>query len=123
MEEYNKLFERYTQLKNQYTQLEDQYTQLEKQYSENTIIQSMNDMKLRYEELVANTVSFGTYEKTSEKYEKLRRVVSSSEILIEHITNVIKKLENQTTEECRTKLYKAQIELLILKEILQEASS
>uniref|UniRef100_A0A6C0H6I8 Uncharacterized protein n=1 Tax=viral metagenome TaxID=1070528 RepID=A0A6C0H6I8_9ZZZZ len=113
--------DKYQTLLTKYNELTEKYEQLQHDYSENTIVESMNDMKRKYEQLIANTVPAYKYTLLSEKYERLSRTFISSEILIDHIIKGLKKLETVSAMDRTNFLYKRQLELLILKEILQDS--
>jgi len=111
----------YQKLLSKYDELQKKYNQLEHDYSENTIIESMNDMKRKYEQLVANTVPSYKHNMLSEKFDRVSHTILSSEILIEHIVKGLKKIETISSMERINLLYKVQLELIILKEILQDS--
>ncbi|NBP00274.1 MAG: hypothetical protein EBU90_09150 [Proteobacteria bacterium] len=104
-----------------YNELTEKYQKLQHDYSENTIVESMNDMKRKYEQLVANTVPAYKYNLINEKYERLSHTFIGSEILIDHIVKGLKRLETVSAMDRTNLLYKIQLELLILKEILQDS--
>ena len=55
--DYIKLQEDYVKLQEDYVKLQEEYDKLLNDYSENVIIQSMNDMKQKYDTLLRSTVS------------------------------------------------------------------
>jgi hypothetical protein len=120
METCNTISEKtYNELLEQFEELKQSHQQLCNDYAENTIVQSMNDMKTQYEELIASTVSTYRYGLIQDKYHKLYRTTSSAGVLIDHILKVVKQIELEYV--CNNiKINKVQLELNILKEILED---
>ena len=113
--------DKYQTLLSKYNELLEKYNQLEHDYSENTIVESMNDMKRKYEQLIASTVPSYKYSLLNEKYERATHTIIGSDILIDHIVRGLKKLETMNSIDRTNSLYKVQLELIILKEILQDS--
>lgn len=118
--DYNILYEKNQKVIKEYEELDNKYATLVDNYKENTIIQSMNDMKKKYDSLIANTVPNYRYNMLNTKYEELVKVITSLEIFINHISKAVKNLEDTSTYDSNL-VYKIQLELLILKEIIQDA--
>lgn len=113
--------DKYQILLSKYNELLEKYNQLEHDYSENTIVESMNDMKRKYEQLVANTVPAYKYNLLNEKFERVSHTVHGSDVLIDYIIKGLKKTETMGAIDRTNSLYKIQLELIILKEILQDS--
>lgn len=113
--EYNKLFEEYTELEDKYTELEDKHDEVLKEneelkvklteLNENTIISSMNDMKQKYEELMANSVCLSKYETIKRYYKtnyELVRTCANIQIILKNniysLKNVVRRDLNRIKE-------------------------
>jgi len=114
--------EEYKKLEFEYTELVDKYTNLLSDYSENTIIQSMNDMKAKYEELIATTVPEYKYNQLLEKCIRLENDRRAGVVLLEHIIRNLSQCESVRILNCERvrNLEKAKIGLTLLKEIFEE---
>jgi hypothetical protein len=73
-------------LKADYSLLFEKYSKLQEETSENTIIQSMNDMKIQYQEILRNTVSKEKYEDLLMEYERLYSTIHGIKILIQNVS-------------------------------------
>jgi hypothetical protein len=71
-------------LKDDYSLLYEKYSKLKQETSENTIIQSMNDMKIQYQEILRNTVSKDKYDDLLIEYERLYSTIHGIKILIQN---------------------------------------
>jgi len=101
-------------------ELEVELETLRAEFSENTIIQSMNDMKDRYNHLVATTVGLPNYNKIKGELEEIKRKIIGVGVLVDHVINILKSIETETyMTNVKNKIYKIELELLILKEILE----
>ncbi len=111
----------YNQLKLEYNQLKLEYNQLKLEYSENHIIQSMNDMKEKYERLVSTSIPNHKYQLVLEKYSKLYKHTTSSIVLLDHIGKNIRSIEKMSfIHEIKNLLRKIDLQLTTTKDILQE---
>lgn len=109
------------QLKFELDQLKLEYNQLKLEYSENHIIQSMNDMKERYERLISTSVPNHKYQLILEKFTKLYKHTSSSIVLLDHIGKNIRSIEKMSfIHEIKNLLKKIDLQLTTTKDILQE---
>lgn len=107
-------------LKKEKDEIESKYNCLQKDYSENTIIQSMNDMKERYEQLMLNTVSRYRYENLLKKYNCYSKKICTINILLHHTMKRLKILEQNALDGNEMDLYRIEFELLTIKEILED---
>lgn len=115
---YRKL---YQDLKVEYETLQAQFKALEQEYSENTIIQSMNDMKEQYEELLRTTVSMYRFRSVEDKNNKLILNATACSIICNHLVRLLKEIETNIFDtSSRDNLYKAQVQSSIIKEILDD---
>lgn len=135
--EYNKLQSEYDQLqsdrdelqsnhedlKADYHQLNLDHTNLQNDYSENIIIQSMNEMKSRYERLVQTTVPNFKYKLLSEKYISLVKRSSGCCVFIDYIIKLLRELDTIRSNENNRQISKIEIQLQNIKEILEEELS
>jgi hypothetical protein len=114
----------FEELEREYAELHEKYEKLLSDYSENTIIQSMNDMKAKYDELLLSTVPLFKYNQIVDKCNKYEKERQASILFLTHITNCLVLCENPRMFNCdRVKqLQKAQSGLTLLKEILESDS-
>ena len=101
-------------------ELERKYKKLQFDYSENTIIQSMNDMKKRYDNLILNTVSKYKYDLIAKKSNDQSKKICTTVVLTNHILKRLKILEQYINEGVEMDLYRIEFELLTIKEILED---
>lgn len=106
-------------LQEQYEELLDKYDLLETQYSDNIVIQSMNDMKVKYDNMIKNTIPSYRYNALLNKYNTLLKNNSGSVVLLEHVLKMLKKIENNIMYD-KNILFKAELELLTIKDILED---
>lgn len=116
---YDELNSSYHEVKDSYEELKSSYNELNESYKENTIIQSMNDMKRKYDNLVLNSVPSYKYKLLTTKYEELLKVSTSADVIINHAVKLLKTLENNSSYDSNT-VYKIELELIILKEIIDD---
>jgi predicted nucleic acid-binding Zn-ribbon protein len=116
--EYTTLKTEHTTLQEEYTNLKKEYSTLKKEYSENIIIESMNDMKQRYDRLMQSTVPKHKYTLIYDKYSRLIRYFSGCSVLIDHVLKTIKKL-NRTLYNQDIK--QIEMELITTRDILEES--
>ena len=91
-------------LKDDYTCLYDKYSKLLQETSENTVLQSMNDMKIQYQELLRNMVSKDKYEDLLIEYQKLYSTIHGLKILIQNVNKHVNT--NDTVIYSRIKIIK-----------------
>lgn len=106
----NSLQNDYSNLKQEYLDLHEKYTKLLNETSENTVLQSMNDMKVQYQELLKNMVSKDKYEDLLIEYQGLYSTIHGLKILIQNI--------NKHVRTSDTVVY---MRIKILKEIINDA--
>jgi len=99
---------------------EKELEKLQQEFSENTIIQSMNDMKIRYENLIDTTVSLAKYNRLLDKYNNLYRIIYSSDIFLDHACAIAAHLENVVYDSTHKNLTTLVTELKILKDIFTD---
>jgi hypothetical protein len=75
--ELNIMTEKYNKLLNENEVLKKTISEL----NENTIIESMNDMKIRYQELMNSTVSLEKYNTIQSMFKKAVKVINGIEII------------------------------------------
>jgi hypothetical protein len=115
---YRKL---YQDLKVEYETLQSQLKALQQEYSENTIIQSMNDMKDQYEELLRTTVSMYRFRSVEDKNNKLILNATACSIICNHLIRLLKQIETNIFDtNSRDNLYKAQVQSSMIKDILDD---
>lgn len=120
-EKYDGLQEKYDNLQHEYTTLQEKYDSLQENYSENIIIQSMNDMKIKYENLIKSSVSIYKYQILQEKFTRLIRGFSGCSVLIDHTIKVLKESKNTNFTDKKNLISKAELELITIKEILEDS--
>lgn len=118
--DYEELQNEYTELKTNHEELQTQHEDLKTEYSENVIIQSMNDMKLRYERLIESTVPNYKYNMLLEKYNHLIKYFTAAAVLLDHINKNIKSIDK--TFYTQDKLLKQiEMEIQTTKSILEDS--
>lgn len=97
------------------------YEELHQETNENTIIQSMRDMKEQYEELQLLTVSKYKYENIVEKYLNLKRTCEAVLVLVNHSHNILLKRERGLFNESILKRIDSSLTVIhdVLNEILK----
>jgi len=83
----------YAELTVKYENLKIEMMRLKEEYQENTIIQSMNDMKVMYDELVQKM------DKVANTVEDINQIIKAVELMIETIID-----NNSVKYELKTKL-------------------
>lgn len=107
------------ELKQSYECLLMEYTRLKEEYQENTIIQSMNDMKKRYDELLETTVSIYKYNRLKTRMEASNNRIIAAVILLERILELLKPVNANGGYLSTTNCFKAELEMSIIKDILE----
>jgi predicted nucleic acid-binding Zn-ribbon protein len=108
-------------LKRDYENLLVEFNKMKLEYSENTIIQSMNDMKDRYNELVNNTVSLYKYKTLETKYNNLYKGCYSSLAILSHIKKLLGKIEKRYIYDPTKSIDRANNDLDTILEILEDS--
>ena len=119
--DYGKLQKDYGDLQEELTKLEEEHAKLKHDYSENVIIQSMNDMKERYEEMIQNTVSKGRYIELNEKYKALTKKATTASVLATHVHKLLKSSEEHMENAGKNFIYRAELELSLIRELIEES--
>jgi hypothetical protein len=108
------------ELQIKYDELLKKYDDLLEECKENVIMESMNEMKHKYNDLVKHTVPVYKYNLLTKKYEVTYTTLLSCGAIIDHIAKVLKGLE---TRYDTSKILQAQLELIMLKDIINESLS
>lgn len=108
-------------LQKDYDKLQEEYDKLLNDYSENVIIQSMNDMKQKYDTLLRSTVSLYKHQILQDKFTNLIRSFSGCSVLIDHTIKVLKQTKNANLLDKKNLISKAELELITIKEILEDS--
>ena len=108
-------------LKKDYENLLVEFNKMKLEYSENTIIQSMNDLKDRYNELVSNTVSLYKYKTLETKYNNLYKGCYSSLAIVGHIKKLLGNIERRYIYDPTKSIDRANNDLDTMLEILEDS--
>ena len=115
-----KLQSEYAKLQSEHAKLQSEHAKLQNDYSENTIIQSMNEMKERYQRLLQTTVPNYKYKSLSEKYIVLIKKITGCCVLIDYIIKIFKQIDlirpNDTIQMSRIEM-----QLLTIKDLLEDS--
>lgn len=108
-----------TDLKEEYMKLKEEHEKLIRETSENTIIQSMNDMKEEYERVIQNTVPINRFKALEKRYALLFTTCEAAVVFLEHNRKNIFQMNRYNYDEkaCR----KAEMEIIVIKDIIQDA--
>jgi hypothetical protein len=120
-EDYNILYENFIKLENKHNKLIAEHSNLTEEFRENVIIQSMQDMKERYERMLRTTVPKIKYDILFEKYLKLLKIFSGCTVLLDHTTGLLHKAENCYNTEYKNYLKKIETDISIIKDILEDS--
>jgi hypothetical protein len=112
--------DKYIYLLDKYTKLLKNYKSLCNEYSENTIIESMNEMKERYEQLQKDTVSIYRYNELDKKYKKQNKVITAIYVIIENTINRLRDMDFNMMYDKQKDIYRCEIELMIILELLEQ---
>ena len=117
---YEETKSKYEDVKCMYAQLKNEYDVLTLEYSENTIIQSMNDMKERYEELVNSSVSLYKYEYLEKKWNNMKEKGTTVVVLLDYLASSLRKMEYDINYNSFLDEKKVEFQMIIMKELLEE---
>lgn len=120
-DDYQALSEKFQKLSEDHRRLSEDHQELLTNYSENMIIQSMNDMKAKYDLLMKSSVSSHRYNLLQEKFTRLIKGFSGCSVLIEHTIKVLKEAKNVNIIDKKNLISKAELELITIKEILEDS--
>lgn len=119
--EYSTLKLDHDELQRKYEDLVLEHATLKNDYTENVIIQSMNDMKDKYERLLQTTVPNHKYNLLYEKYVKIIKYFTTCSILLEHVHKLIRQVERSIyTLETKTVVHKIETEINITRDVLED---
>ena len=121
-EKYDRLQTEYDRLQTEHEKLKSDNDKLSLEYSENVIIQSMNDMKQRYERMLETTIPKHKYDLLYEKYTKVVKHSSACTVLINHILSLFKQLNRLIYGlDVKPIINKIEVQLITTKDILEES--
>ncbi len=118
-EQYNNLLREHLQLKEQYKTLNGNFEKLKEETSENTIIQSMNDMKIEYERVMKDSVPLYRFTNVKERYDSLYQTCQAAVVLLERIRKKISTIHRFEMDE--TTARKAEMETIVVKDLIKDA--
>lgn len=119
--DYTTLHENFSQLERKYLELNTQHSNLVEEFKENVIIQSMQEMKERYERILKTHVPKIKHDILSEKYFKLLKTSSGCTVLLDHATNLLNQTEKSYPSDYRNYINKISIDISIVKDILEDS--
>jgi hypothetical protein len=108
----------YKKLREDYDKLLKDYTALQHECTENTVLESMNDMRDRYNHMLQTTVSIHKYNDVEEQCNKLVEGTIAIKVLTEQISKHMINLESKIVFDSQKLMKKAQVELVIIKDII-----
>lgn len=114
----------YEELVCENNRLRKELDDLKYEYQENTIVQSMNDMKRRYDKLLDTTVPIEEYKRVESRNVSNENKLIAARVFIDKIVNDLRIYEQ---EHMRTemdiynnyKIYRIQLKLIFLKDVLE----
>lgn len=118
VDSYDSLMEQYTKLQEEYNILNEKYDILKKETSENTIVQSMNDMKEQYDHVIQNTIPLYSFKKLEERYDDMSKTCKAVVVLMEHNRKQIAHLNRYNYDD--KIIRKAEIEMIVIKDLIQD---
>lgn len=108
-------------LKRKYDALVLEHETLKHDYSENVIIQSMNDMKDKYERLLQTSVPNHKYSLLYEKYIRMVKYMTTSSVLLDHTYKLVRQVERLVyTNDIKSTVNKIENEINITRDILED---
>jgi hypothetical protein len=121
LENYDILYANFIELENKHNELIAKHSNLVEEFKENVIIQSMQDMKERYERMLRTTVPKFKHDILSEKYLKLLKTSSGCTVLLDHAANILNQAEKSYPSDYRNYILKTNTDISIVKDILEDA--
>jgi len=119
--EYSTLTLDREELKKKYDELVLQHETLKTEYSENVIIESMNDMKNKYERLLQTSVPNHKYTLLYEKYIRMVKYMTTSSVLLDHTYKLVRQVERLVyTNDIKSIVNKIENEINITRDILED---
>lgn len=116
---YKLLLGEYTRLKEQYNNLNNEFEKLKHETSENTVIQSMNDMKTQYDRVMQNTVPLYRFKSLEQHCEHFSQTCQAAVVLLEHSRKSISGINRFNFNEKIAR--KVEIETIVIKDLIQDA--
>jgi hypothetical protein len=117
--DHDELRIKFDELRIKFDKLQSDHDKLQIDYSENTIIQSMNEMKHRYEKLTQTTVPNFKYKLLSEKYISLVKRSCASCVFIDHILKALEDIDIIRQND-KNEMTKIKFQLVNIREILED---
>ncbi len=117
-DEYEKLKNEHMKLKDEYEVLLEKYKKLENDYSENVIIQSMQEMKERYDRLVEYSVPLSKYSSILDKYTYMCNNLIGVNVIIEHIIKCFSNYDRLYSTELKVLIKKVMVEIELIQDII-----
>lgn len=109
------------ELKKKYDTLVLEHETLKTDYSENVIIESMNDMKNKYERLLQTSVPNHKYTLLYEKYIKMVKYMTTSSVLLNHTYKTLRQAERYFyTHDTKQTINKIESEINITRDLLED---
>jgi len=109
------------ELKKEYDTLVSEHETLKTDYSENVIIQSMNDMKIKYERLLQTSVPNHKYTLLYEKYVKMVKYITTSSVLLDRTSILVHQVDKYIyTNDTRQTINKIESGINITRDILED---
>uniref|UniRef100_A0A6C0E4C9 Uncharacterized protein n=1 Tax=viral metagenome TaxID=1070528 RepID=A0A6C0E4C9_9ZZZZ len=102
-----------------YKKLLQEHEALKHEYSENTIIQSMNDMKEKYNDLIKNTVALYRYDALQERKKVLQNKLIATSVLIDYILLELRHFDNIFMNDGQVDVENLKMQLSVIKGMLQ----
>lgn len=119
--EYSTLTLDREELKKKYDELVLKHETLKTEYSENVIIESMNDMKNKYEKLLQTSVPNHKYTLLYEKYIRMVKYMTTSSVLLDHTYKLVRQVERLVyTHDIKSTVNKIENEINITRDILED---
>lgn len=110
----------FDELKCKYQLLRREFDDLQQQYNENVIIESMNEMKTRYDSMIRNTVSSTKYNSLLELHKDLLMKTTTVHVISNHIMELFTLIKPITTEN-KNVIARIQYELDLIAEFCKGA--
>jgi predicted nuclease with TOPRIM domain len=119
--EYSTLTLDREELKKKYDELVSKHETLKTEYTENVIIESMNDMKNKYERLLQTSVPNHKYTLLYEKYVRMVKYMTTSSVLLDHTYKLVRQVERLVyTNDIKSIVNKIENEINITRDILED---
>jgi hypothetical protein len=80
----------------------------------------MNEMKERYNQLQRESISINKYNDLDKRCKEQNRTLTAIYILTENVLKKMRKFDNYIAEEKQRDLYRSEIELVVMMELLEQ---